>query len=367
MRLVFALLATAACTEPAVEMKLVMPADSADFDMSCVTAVDLVPIAVGDVKSLSVGAREDASMEALPCVDLPHAPTSFVDVENMIRGRFDVALPSAGLGAVEIRGREGSCDENPAYRDAIFYGGATYTAGQDTLAIPVAHNLSCDAAADYTVHPVNMADLFATGQCADVADGASIYAGNVRPSLIEDREPIFFEDGNSFHSIKDGIGTINSYKSSWAGTCPAAQYFSDIAFAVSCINPTAPTACAGPGQLELPFVPDEFALNTDSAVGDDYATWVLVGVWTSTGTPGPMAGATITVDGDSDAQVEYGDATADGFQTATGAAVTTASGMAMVYTNQIAGITVTAPGKASQHVWVGGDPWYQATSLVVVN
>src|SRR5690242_9632399 len=110
---VAALLLLAACTDPAIDMTLSFPANNASFDLSCVGAVDVLPIAVGDTKSLDIGYRERATMDPTPCIDLATPPTSFADVEAQIRGKLDLPLPPGGLAAIEIRGRDGTCAEVP--------------------------------------------------------------------------------------------------------------------------------------------------------------------------------------------------------------------------------------------------------------
>jgi len=328
MRLAFALVATAACAEPAVEMKLVMPAPStAAFDMSCITAVDLLPIPVGDAKTLDIGYREDLDMERQPCVDLDHAPTSFDDVEAMIRGRFSMALPAGGLAGVEIRGRAGSCNEMPAYHESIFYGGATYEQGQDTLAIPIAHNISCDAATSYTVRPVDLISLVQTKQCAEVTNpGSEVFSGVIRPTMLDAMTPLLFETGASFKALKPGTpsGMIGSFKSSWAGACPSVAWDDALQGAATCVNPGGANACAGTGEMDLPIVLGQyFNSSVDPTLNASYAAPVMGGVWTTTGTAGPVANATLALDAGAKAQIVYGDPGSDRFTPASSATSTT--------------------------------------------
>ena len=180
MKRALLLLATAACSEPAIEMTLVMPSSDAPFDMSCVTAVDLLPIPVGDTKSLDIGYRESNDMQAVPCVDITGPITSFADLQAAIHGKFDLALPPEGLGGIEIRGRAGSCGEMPAYHESVFYGGAVVAKGQDSVAIPLAHNISCNTATSYTVRPVDLVSLVKTKTCTPVTDGGQLFTGVLR-------------------------------------------------------------------------------------------------------------------------------------------------------------------------------------------
>ena len=375
MRSLFALVLVTACAEPAIEMKLVMPNDSAPFDMSCVTAVDLLPIPVGDTKPIDIGERQFVTMDVAPCVDLARAPTSFADVQTLIRGKFEMALPAAGLAGVEIRGRAGVCgstDTAGGYHEAMFYGGATYHDGQDTLAIPIAHNISCDAATTYNVRPVDLPALVATKACADVADAGDLFAANVRPTLLDGFEPVEFEAGTSFHALKAGVATVGSFNSTWAGSCAAVGWDGANGYSSMCIptaNPAAmPQACAKAGEIDFPIVAGEWVQNAlDSKLLATYLAPVIGDVWTTTAPAGPLSGATVTLDANSDAQVVYGDITATTFTPAAGATATGASGGFIIYTNQVVGVTIAAPGKAPRHVWVGGGGELPAASLTVLN
>jgi hypothetical protein len=370
MRLAVALVVTAACGEPAIEMKLLMPPAAQGFDMSCVGAVDLLPIPNNDAKSLDIGFREYNDMIRQPCVELAHAPASFDDLQSMISGQFDIALPPEGLAGIELRGRSGKCNEMPAYRESIFYGGAEYTNGQDQIGIQLAHNISCDTTTSYTVRTVDLINLVQTKQCAVVTNaGSQVFAGTIRPTLMTDIEPMLFEDGVSYGNLKDGAASINTFKSTWAGSCPAVGW-EDANFNVtaSCINPGAPGACAAAGEVELPIMDYVYANNSvDSMLEDQFGAPMIGDVWTTAGTAGPVAGATITVDMGSTAKIVYGDPGASGFVPAMAATATTASGMYMIYGDGIIGITVSAPGKASRHVWLGGQSDIPSTSIVVVN
>ena len=360
-----ALLVLAACTDPAVDMTLAAPADSASFDLSCVTAVDLLPIPVGDAQSLDIGYRENNDMIRTPCVDLATPPHSFADVEAQIRGKFDLPLPPGGLAAVEIRGRAGTCRDLPAYHEAVFYGAASYDSGADTLRIPILHNISCDQATTYTVKPIDLVQLVKTKTCTPAASTtATIFTGDVRPSELGGLfSPLMFEAGPAFGMLASGAASLGTYKSSYAGTCLAAAWEDTNGFNSTCINPGMATACAGT-DVELPMVMTSYVQG--SLTDSTYAGAVIGAVWSNTGTPGPVANATIALDANTDAKVVFGNVGTTAFTPQAAATSTDASGMFVVYASSVVGITVSAPGHEPAHVFVGAGPEMPGAALVVL-
>ncbi len=364
MRLALMALALGACAEPAIEMKLVLPADAADFDLSCVTAVDLLPIATGDTQTLDIGER--GFTDNIPCVDLAEPVTSFAQLQAAIAGRFDLALPQGGLGAVEIRGRIGSCKNVPAQFESVFYGGATYTDGDRELSVPLAHNLSCNATAQFDVHPVKMYELFSTKTCQDYVDpNATVFSGDVRPTLIAS-QPITYEDGASFKPMEAATEQVTSFSAAYKGTCAAMGLSASTLGGISCINVGGPSACAG-SSLELALLPYSYAsASIDPVLRGKYLTWGFLGVWSGTAA-GPVAGATIAFDEGDDGTIVYGELGTAAFVPNASATATTTSGMAMIYSDRVVGVTVTAPGKPSRHLWIGGDPQIPSSAIAALD
>jgi hypothetical protein len=351
---VAALLLLAACTDPAIDMTMSFPATNTSFDLSCVGAVDVLPIAVGDTKSLDIGYRESSTMDAAPCIDLATPPTSFADVEAQIRGKLDLPLPPGGLAAVEVRGRAGSCNEMPAYHEAVFYGAAQYNPGDDSLVIPISHNISCNQAASYTVRPVDLVQLVKTKTCAPIdSQTGQVFDADYRPThLAGSFPPVVFEAGPEFKPLASGIATLDTYSGSYAGTCPTVAWEDITDSAASCINPGAATACANPGEVELPLIRNGYSFAPPEGARS-YEGPVIGAVWSKSGTPGPLAGATVTFDEGADATVVYGNVGTDSFTPAAGATATDPSGMFMVFTNGVVGLTVTATGRDPVHLFVG--------------
>ncbi|HTR50580.1 MAG TPA: hypothetical protein VMJ10_07730 [Kofleriaceae bacterium] len=366
MRLASSAVLLAACAQPVVDMTLELPSSTTTVDLSCVTAVDLMPIADGTRPTLDIGYAEFMDTEAaVSCVDLDSTPQSLDDIASQIRGKFEMGMPSGGLAAVVMRGRAGACKDNPAFDEAVFYGAGKYDAGSDSLPVQVKHNLSCDQLESSTVAMIDFGATITSKTCTSVDGG--LYEADIRPTLLSGKLPsVLFEEGADFVTTAAGVGTITAYQSSFAGTCPAFGMTdpNNTYTVATCLDPTAATACAKPGQLEGGFLSAQFS---GVQLPAQYEAVVFGGVWTNTGTKGPVAGATVTLDANSDAQVVYGSVAQTGFTANASATSTDATGGFVVYTNQVVGITVTATGHTSTHVFVGADPVVPGTSLVVVN
>jgi hypothetical protein len=305
---------------------------------------------------------------SLPCVDITGSPKSFADIEAQLQGQIDVPLPPEGLAGVELRGRRGSCKEIPAYYEAVFYGGAMRDPSSDTLNIPVRHNISCDQTTTYTVKPVDLVALVKTKTCTTMATPGSTFVGNVRPTLLSgDFAPTTFEAGPVFQPLgSDGGAQLPSYSSSFSGTCVAAAW-EDATFtygSATCINPGALTACAG-NAIEVPMVSVEYASTTFQST-QIAGAMVIGAVWSNTA-KAPVAGATIAVDEAASATVLFGNVGASAFTPLANANATDASGMFVIGANGVVGITVSASGHPSRHVFVGAGDEDPGTVLVTLD
>ena len=364
MKRYFVLVLAAACSDASIEMHLAPAKTTATIDLSCVTAVDILPIAVNDAATLDIGNREYDTQQRVPCAHVQNAK-SIADIEAQIAGQIDIPIPPGGLAALELRGREGTCDEIPAYRDAIFYGAAVVNPDEDQLDIPVRYNVSCGQTAAHTIQPIDLPTLVKTKACTPPMAG-QVFEGTVRPSLLEHvAPPLIFENGFDIENLDTtGQTQLTTYASSFAGSCPAAAYQnSDFSSVVStCINAGAPTACAAPGAVEVPVVTYAYAAKVFGSSTGAPGMAVIGAVWSK----GPLAGATVVPDDGELSQVVYGDVGTQTFTPMTNLTSTNATGMFVLYSNSIAGITVTAPGHAPQHLYVGAGPYMPGTALVVM-
>lgn len=363
-------ISAAACAEPAVEMSLVLPPESA-HDLSCVTAVDLVALPVDDRGFLDIGDR--SFDDDIPCVELDGPAGSLEDIAASLRGRFELAIPSEGLAGVQLRGRGGRCDEIGSFHEAMFYGGAMYDDGSDALPIRVARNLSCDAQVTRTVRPIDLFTLVRTKECAAPTEAGEIFAADVRPTLLDGDFPgVLLEVGESFGDLgPSGTVALQTFSRSFAGTCPAVAWGGATSGGSVCLPDDVlerPRACAQAGEVELPVVSGNapFAeLDEDLLFG--HPVLVFGAVWSNTGTRGPIAGATVTVDEGSEAVIQYLDVGAANVTPLPDATATTASGAFVLHADGVVGLTIAAPGKPTRHIFVGSGTELPGTSLVVLD
>jgi len=348
------LLALAACTDPAVEMHLVLPQQDPMTDLSCVNAVKLD--AYGNDQGDATHGPEIKS----DCVDLDHAPTSFADLASMMHGKFAAPMPASGLLGVEVHAFAGHCSDALDPYEAIVYGGAAYTAGD--MAVPLAPNISCSATATYSVRAV---DLTNAGACAPMAGIA--YAADIRPSLMGTDFPTMFIDyGISAAMLgADGTTQVSSFSSILGAGCIAAGYQNDgnAQYGITCVSTTTPTLCGGPpGTVEVGVVPDLYYGYFDHQLAQQFGAPTF-GAAYDIATKTAMTGATVTID-QGTGQVVYAEPGAGGFTTHD--APTGASGMFLVYGKGAVAITVAAPGHVSEHYIVAGTPQDPSTVIAAL-
>jgi hypothetical protein len=359
-------LCTVACNDGSIDLKLLLPEESATFDMSCVKVVDVLPLGPNDTQPLDIGARTGTGNGT--CVTLPHTVTTFAQLQAALANTIDLDIPPGGLAAVELRGREGTCAEKPAQHEAIFYGGAV-DIGNANLSIPLVRSISCSAGAQFTVKPVNMYDLFNTKTCTDYVDsGSQAFSADFRPTLIS-RQPVTFETGASSQPMSSATALLSSFSPTLNKTCAAIalQNAAGTLAGQACINRAgAVTACGGT-NVELALLPTAYAQASRDPSMTRYAGWSFIGVWTTTGTVGPVMGATATLGSGDDAKIVYGDLGTTAFVPNAGATATTASGMIMIYTNALVGVTITAPGKSTTTLNINADPTHPSSSIAVIN
>jgi hypothetical protein len=345
-----------------VDMTLLVPNELPSFDMSCVTAVDLLELPNGDTETLDIGQRTDG----VSCVDLSTAPKNFPGLQTLLANKFNVALPKAGLAGVEMRGRAGNCAEAPAEYTSVFYGGANYKPGDDQLRIKISRNISCDAHSTFSVHPVDMLNLFSTMMCADWTDTtATLQANDIRATNLL-KPTIIEENGLDTKPMAMPTVTIDSFSASYPGTCAAMELKAAGSTGLSCINANQPTACAMT-NLEVAVLPDTFTASADPALVKQFGAANFVGIWTSSAPAGPVASATITVDDGAPAsKIVYGDISGTTFLPS-GAASSTAGGLAIVYAGSVVGISIMVPGKPMLHMYIGASAEQPSAQIAVIN
>lgn len=352
----------AACGEASVDMTLLVPSEVASFDMSCVTAVDLLAIPNGDTDSVDLGQRT----KGVSCVDLSTAPNNFPGLQSLLSGRFDVVLPEAGLAGVEMRGRAGNCAEAPAEYTSVFYGGANYKRGDDQLRIKISRSISCDAHSTFAVHPVDMLKLFTTKVCANWTDTAATLQANAIRATNLAKPAIIVENGLDTKRMTTPTVMIDSFSAAYPGTCAAMELDTAGSTGLSCINANQPTACATT-NLEVAVLADAFTASADPALVKQFGAANFVGIWTTAAPAGPVEDATIVVDEGAPAtKIVYGDINGTTFLPS-GAASSTAGGLAIVYAPSVVGITVMAPGKAPRKLYIGASADQPSAQIAVVN
>lgn len=356
MKRALLLVATAACTDPAVEMHLVVEQPNAQIDLSCVTAVRL------DAFGNDQGDVNHPPEVKSTCVDLPRAPTGLVDLAGLMHGKFSVPMPTSGLLGVAFEAFGGPCSDLGDPYEAMAYGGAAYTS-QD-LAVPLEPNLSCTATATYTVHPL---DLLHAGACAPLTTGY-VEAADIRPYQLGAEMPGMWADyGKSNATLAaDGTGQVSSYSAIIGPGCVATDYYDNANnnYGLTCVSTTTPTLCGGaPGTVEVGVLPDLYYGYFDKQLAQQFNAPTYGTTW-DLPTKTALTGATITIDAPGQGQVVYAEPGAGGLTTHD--APTGASGLFLVYAKGAVAITVTAPGHVAEHYIVAGTPQDNPTVIAAL-
>ncbi len=361
------------CADPVIEMSLRMPNANqmpANFDLSCVTAVEVV-IAGNDQGSLETPPDRTTS-----CIELATAPTSFAALRTAISGKVDTKLPQSGLAGVSIRGRMGGCSGEFDQNESVFYGGAGYIDGQESMTVPVVANISCNTKKTYAVSTVDLLALGRTKQCAmslPTTGQPIVYAGNIRPRMMGPDFPLMaWEDGAGF-APPDAAGKAMIASFGAPGTprsCIAMGFGSMTSFAGSCVNPAALTLCGGPGEIELPVVDDLIAFaSMDPALTQQYGDPVYGAVYkaspATTITKAAVSGATVELEDPTQGTVVYVDPGANKL-VPTGGTSTSASGMFMIYLKGEPATVIVKSGSTQQKYTVASTVTQYATLLAVV-
>lgn len=368
------LLALGACADPVIDMSLSMPAASqmpANFDVSCVSAVEVV--AVGHER----GSQSTPADALSDCVDLARAPTSLADIRAQIAGKFQLNLPQSGLAGISIRGTTGKCADKNRYYEANWYGGATYVDGQDGISIPVVPNISCNARKTYAVSTIDLLAISKTKQCAMAVPPAAtlplVFAGNIRPQMLgASFDRMVFEDGPSAVAPDAaGKAQIDSWTSAGPRACIAMGFDSGAGMAGSCINPSAPTLCGGPNEVELAMIDDIYAAaSIDTSLVQQHGQPVFGAVWrqspATTVTKAPIAGATVELEDPSQGTVVYVSPGTSKLQPIAGATSTGPDGMFIIYLKGDATNVIVKSGASQQRYTVASQGDLPPTLLAVL-
>jgi hypothetical protein len=370
MRATILLLALGAgCADPVIDLSMAVPAMPTGFDVSCVTSVEVA--AVGNERG---GANTPPDVVS-SCIDLKTPPSSFADIRAAIHGRVDLRIPESGLAGIQLRGTTGACSDANRFYEANFYGGAVYADG-DSLAVPVVANISCNAKRTYAVSSIDLMALDRTKSCAmsipDPAQQPVVFAGNIRPQLLG---PSFartvFEDGPSAATMNAaGKASIESYeRATGATSCIAAGFDGRGRLAGSCINPAAPTLCAGPNEIELAVIDPIYAgASIESALVQQYGQPVFGAVYRQSGAAQklPIAGATVELADPTQGKVIYVAPGTSKLMPLAGATGTDPSGFFIVYLKGDATSVTVKAGASEQRYTIASQGDLPPTLLAVL-
>ena len=365
MRTWLFVLALGACAEPAYDMTLRLPQQMpANFDLSCVTAVDVVGHLQGEETAIDIGLRLGEEGERAPCVDIK-STTTFEGIRSQIAGKFSLDLED--LAGIQIRGRVGSCKDTPNFHEAIFYGGTTFDGGDVT--IPLTPNISCSAKETYKMRPLDLSGMLADPMhaCRSVTDNVATFAGDVRPTNMDpNMAALTFEAGTGV-ALLDSTGTASVQSFSGAAdssTCIAGVHEGNQSGGLTCINKNAPTLCGMPGDIEISVVPFVFtntALN--APLYADSASVVLGTVW-ETNPNKPVTDAVVTAP--AGVKVEYLTMRNGQPVVMAGATKTDANGLFMLYAPKVVSVMIAAPGHQTRTMTVAGGWELDGSALAVL-
>jgi hypothetical protein len=358
----------AACTDPVVDMQLVLPRNADTFNTSCVTAVE--------VHVNGATYPQDPNDFKKSCVEISGA-ADFATVRSAIHGKFTLPMPDTGLSGIELYGWSGpsACapPPDPFYtNDLMFFASAPYI-GQDSVELPIVPSLNC-VAAPIKVRPVDLFTLISgatptSANCtlAAMADGTSSDGTGV---LI----PKLFSKGTKFFGglvggeVRAGVAQFNGPTQVGPKSCLALSGGSTTAGSTTCVI-DGPGVCAGAGEIEHAFVNGDIGSQTisqfDAVLTAKYHGIVYGSVWSNGATKHPLAGATVDVD-PADGAVVYVDPPDPGSNALKRRDGSTGpTGLFLLYTSTLASVTVHAGG-ASRTVTLASPDEADGAALIVM-
>ncbi len=370
MRAAILIAALLGCTDPEIDMQVVMSSQLQMKDASCVTAVE--------VHATGKDYPNDPMDFTSKCMHL--AGATYGELQGQMHGAYTIKLPATGLGGVEVYGwaspigAPDPCLPQPTQfttPDLAFFSSAKYV-GQSQIDLPIQPNLGCTA----TQLKVRMVDVFAassgtspsSASCAAAEIGDSMNAGVGIGSMVSKLAGVgteFFGNLNGAN-LSGGLATFNGLTEVDSSGCLALSGSDDLGGSTSCVVGGTPV-CAGPGETELGYVTDPInnsLFMTDQALVQQWHGMVIGAVWTSGATRTPIAGATITID-PMHGVVEYIDPPPMGSSSVAKRSdgKTGPSGLFVVYVDTVVQATVAGNG-LSRNVLMASPDDYTAVELI---
>jgi hypothetical protein len=182
---------------------------------------------------------------------------------------------------------------------------------------------------------------------------------------------MLFEWGASEVQAPDGRGTLGSYAATHdSRSCIAVGYEGTINGGAGCVNPTVPTLCAAPGELEIASLPLPYAaLSTEDALAEQYGEPVFGAVWepSDVATKAPIANATVELADPAQGKVFYLQRGATQFTRLDGARGTGADGLFVAYLRgDPTSLIIKAAGHTPQTLRVATTPDWPSTVIVAL-
>ncbi len=339
MRTLVVLGALAGCADPAVSLNIQPPPDQANFDTSCVTTFEMY----ADGANYPADTADFNSIE----ITLDHPAPTYAELLDEVRGKFDIPIPATGLSKVEVYGWNGvsgfgTVTVNP---ELAFLAVQQY-AGDEDFTVPLIPNMSCARGA-VKVRALDLPAFLATSprDCAAGAlPGGSLTLGTLTPAMW--KPATYFWGGVVTADLAaDGTATMQGSSKIGPESCIAASGGITGDTSTSCM--TGPGVCGKPGEYELAVFGDDYYANSvDKVIQSKYQSFVIGAVFDTA--RASVAGASVEFD-TTKGQVVYADfdPVAKAFKPVPNATATTASGIFLLYTNELLDVKVTGAGHSA--------------------
>ncbi len=372
-RVAIAGVVSSACADPIVEMSLRMPADVADSDASCITAIE--------VRAIGTTHATDQSDFTRSCLELQRPAATYAELQRMIHGKIALAIPPGDLAGVTVRGFAGpsACDRSDetkeGYRpdfnaDLVFYGKASYIG--DSIDIAAVPNLKCPTTS-IKVRVVDMLALVAAGSSSGCATAMS-YADKKGWSGIGTIVPRLFGKGVDFFgnvSWAQGTNSIVQFD----GMMQLVEPGQTSCLALAGVNETgANTAgvvggasvCAAAGELETAAIDYDVWNQVDRTLQGTFPGILFGSVWTGGSPKPPVAGASVAVDAKHGKVVYIDPPDASGIiHTRSDQSGTGPSGLFILYSDAVVSAKVNA-GSKTRTLLLGAPEYTIGGAMVVV-